>query len=136
MRSYLLQSQLMTASILIFEKRSRWRPSLQRELGALPISIRACGTFTELQTSLTECRAKHMQCLAIIDMSGALSNVLQFLERTQFSLPNVPSIVIGTTAHAVLEPTLRELGASAFHQLPLRRDRLAAECLRLLGISQ
>lgn len=124
----------MTATILVLEKRPRWRPGLQREFDSLPITVRACSNSQELQASVADCRTKRMRCLVLIDLSSAVSSTLQFLAKAQMTLPEVSTVLIGSNAHASLEPTLRELGASSFHQVPLRRDRLAAECLRLLKL--
>lgn len=122
------------SQILIFEKRARWRPSLQRELAETPIAIRAFGSLKELQAAAGECQTQRVRCVAVLDLNSALSSVLQFLAATQAQLPDFASVVIGSGAHAVLEPTLRELGATSFHQLPVRRDRLAIECRKLLRV--
>ena len=122
-------------TILVYEKKARWRPGLQREISPESVSIRACGSINELQTATLEALRREMPCLAVLDLGSNLSIALQFLNWTRESAAAVPVLLIGSTAHAVLEPTLRELGASSFHLLPVRRDLLANECLRLLQIA-
>ncbi len=124
------------STILVYEKKARWRPGLQREISPELVSIRACGSINDLRTATLEAQQREMPCLAILDLSSNLSTALQFLNWTHESTAVVPVILIGSPAHSVLEPTLRELGASAFHVSPVRRDLLAAECLRLLQLKQ
>lgn len=122
-------------AIIVFEKRARWRPELQRELLQYSIPIRVCGSLIELRRILEQDHSAQRRTLVVLDLASGLSAVLQFLAETQSIVQSISTIILGHTAHAVLEPTLRELGASAFHRLPVRGHQLAAECLSLLELN-
>ncbi len=124
---------MYNATIFVFEKKARWRPELQRRFEGRQVFVVAGGSVAALRESALQLRAEQRPAMAIFDLATSLTQVLQFLGQSPELGGCLPTVCIGNESHDLLEPTLRELGACAFHRLPLEGHRLAEECERLLS---
>lgn len=143
------------SAIIVLERRPQWRPELQREFqrgraARIPnqrlvgcdsmaaiqqqsVDVFGCDTLRDLLQFHSTCRAQVMPHVMVLDLRFGPSQVLQFLTQSQVGLSAGATVILGTVEHLILEPTLRELGASSFQVLPLPRERLGEVCRRLLA---
>jgi hypothetical protein len=108
--------------IAVLEKRPRWMPELQRQFLHDSVLLR---TFRSVE-DLIDFSSQTVPQLVVIDLDIGMSQFLRLLAHgSQYAKA---TIAIGNSKTDVLEPSLRELGISAYHRLPLSGQVLAQEC--------
>jgi len=118
------------ALIAVLEKRPRWAPELQRQLLDRAIPVRACRSIRDLAEHVRNCLREQGRAVAVLDFDFSPGEVLYLVCALRNA--GASSVVIGEPGCRALEPSLRELGVTAFHTLPLAGQRLAQECVKLL----
>ena len=112
--------------IAVLEKRPRWMPELQRQLLNDRIPLRAFRSAGDLNDFIAK---RTGSLIVVVDLEVAMPECLRLLSN---SIDRGPAIVvIGTSKCDVLEPSLRELGVTSYHRLPLDGRLLGAECRML-----
>ncbi len=124
----------MQGTIVVIEKRARWLPELQRQFtGCLErVVLGTPGADPRQLASESDIRAGKL--VVVFDLPMMNSTILQHLRTTRNR--SLATIAICPPEVAVFEPTLRELGLTSFHVLPLDGLTLADECRRLLRTSR
>lgn len=117
---------MLTPTILIFERRPRWVPELERQFFGQEVRIRGCATLQDLDTRLTF----NPRGLCILDFDAAPGECLQFLGRWMVRAPSPKIIVVATRAFRQLEWPVREMGVITFLEEPIPGDEMAAWCRR------
>lgn len=117
---------MLTPTILIFERRPRWVPELERQFFGLEVRIRGCATLQDLETRL----AFNPRGLCILEWDAAPVDCLQVLGRMVLRSPSPKIIVMAPRAYHELEWAIRELGVITFLEEPIPGDEMAAWCLR------
>ena len=115
----------MAPLVLVFEKRPRWAPELQRQFADEEVRIRACRSTADVDERLRESPGS----LVVLDLRAGSAACLQFLAAGSQKPVRPPMIVVGSLRTAELEWPMRELGATEFLPDP-PGDRLAAVCRR------
>jgi DNA-binding NtrC family response regulator len=113
------------ATIVVFEKRPRWAPELERQFLDQGVRVRACRMTADILPRLARSRS-----VAVLDLEAGAADCLQFLGRVVGRTPFVPAIVIGSARTAELEWPTRELGAVDFVFDSVSGEELAALCRR------
>jgi DNA-binding response OmpR family regulator len=110
--------------IAVLEKRPRWMPELQRQLLNDRIVLQAFRSVVDINDS-------YLGKIVVIDLEVGMQECLRLL-----STSNARTIIaIGTNKTDVLEPSLRELGVTTYHQQPIDARQLGAQCRAALEFS-
>ncbi|MCA9072825.1 MAG: hypothetical protein KDA84_28070 [Planctomycetaceae bacterium] len=116
----------MTPTILIFERRPRWVPELERQFLGQEFRIRGCATLQDLETRLTF----NPGGLCLVELDAAPGEGLLFLGRLMARARSPKIIVVATQTFHELEWVIRELGVITFLEEPIPGDDMAAWCRR------
>lgn len=118
---------MLRPEILIFEKKPRWTPELQRQFADEPVRVRLCPGIPALRQALQSAAGR---VLVVMDLESGPAECLQFLGRL---LParRWPVLVVASKRTADLEWAVRELGVVQFVPQPISGKRLATVCRRL-----
>jgi DNA-binding NtrC family response regulator len=127
-QSRAIENFMANATVLVFEKRPRWTPELQRQFAGHNVSVRNCHSLADVNARLQEAR----QPVAILDFDAAPADVLQFLGKQAGFGSAPPTIVLASAHWAELEWRIRELGAVDFIVGPLPGQHMADLCRRQL----
>ena len=119
--------------IIVLEKRPRWCPELQRQTQEDSIIVKACRDIPSLRELVAAVREGTQPCAAVIDPTGWPGDCLPLI--AWLSQQNVPTLVVGFEGMELLEPSIRELGATSVMLPPIAGHGIARECRRLLGVS-
>jgi DNA-binding NtrC family response regulator len=101
---------MAVSTVVVFEKRQRLTPELQRQCTGESVRIRVCCSLTEVRPILHD--APHS--ILVVDLEAALGKCLQFLGQMVSETPFVPVIAIGSHQTAEWEWAIRELGVVEF----------------------
>ena len=113
-------------NVIVVEPRPRWTPELRRQFAGQDVRVRQRVRIVDLkQASVSD-----GFCVLVLDFDAAPADCLRFLGREVCSPRRLATIVIGSTAAAPLEWTIRDLGALDFFAGPPRGDELARLCRR------
>lgn len=124
----------MSGTIIVVEKQARWFPEMLRQFAGCAERVVLDASASELRKLIADNKPQQSRLVAIFDLSTTVSPILQHLRNARD--PNLMTIAVAPPEVAVLEPTLRELGLTSFHVLPLDGLSLANECRRLLNIQR
>ena len=117
-----------TRSIVVFEKRPRWVPELRRQFADEAVRVVSCGTLASV---IESCRGRSSECVLILHGEVSPGEILRLLG--QIEADQVSGIIVlGDARMEVLEPSLRELGATSFHLEPVEPQRLMRELRQVL----
>ncbi len=98
-------------SIVVFEKRPRWEPELQRQFEGEPVHVRGSRSISDIASAT----APETAGIAVLDFASAPADCLQFLEsRIDQSSADRPVIVIGSRESLGMEWNIRDLGVLEF----------------------
>lgn len=117
---------MLTPTILIFERRPRWVPELERQFFGQDVRIRGCATLPDLETRLTF----NPRGLCLVELDADPAECLQHLGRLMLRAPSPKIIVTATRVFRGLEWAVRELGVITFLEEPIPGDEMAAWCRR------
>ena len=131
---------MSTFTVIVFEKRPRWAPELQRQFDDdEDVRVRACNSTADLERMQAETEDDRAGDwagepsgvrVAVLDFDAAPAECLQYLGRRIGRRLDCPSIVIGSPRTAALEWSVRELGAVEFVVDFISGERLASLCRR------
>jgi DNA-binding NtrC family response regulator len=117
---------MLTPTLLIFERRPRWVPELERQFLGQDVRVRGCRSLKDV---LEHCNAS-ANCVVILDLEAAPEEVLKTLARLMARSPSRTILIVASAAFRELEWPLRELGATAFLEEPIPGDEMAECCRR------
>lgn len=130
---------MSTFTVIVFEKRPRWAPELQRQFDDEDVRVRACNSTVDLERMQVgtddvyagaRAGAPSGVCVGVLDFDAAPAECLQYLGRRIGRRLDCPSIVIGSPRTVALEWSVRELGAVEFVVDAISGERLARLCRR------
>lgn len=117
---------MLTPTLLIFERRPRWVPELERQFLGQNVRVRGCRSVKDLWDRFTT----SSKCLLILDLDFDPEGCLITLARLMARSPSPTILVVASEMHRNLEWTIRELGATAFLEEPIPGDEMAERCRR------
>lgn len=117
---------MFTPTLLIFERRPRWVPELERQFFGQDVRVRGCSSLQNLQELLNQSAGG----VAILELDAAPAECLRTLARLMTRSPSPTILVVASSAYRELEWSVRELGATAFLEEPIAGDEMAAWCRR------
>lgn len=117
-------------TIVVLEPAPRWVPELQRQFVDESVTVRACRTAADFRERIALSQTG-TPFIAVIDLSAGLSTGLTLV--AWLATQNAAgTVAIGNRHATTLEPSLRELGATAVHAESVPGSRLAEECRRFV----
>jgi DNA-binding NtrC family response regulator len=117
---------MLTPTLLIFERRPRWVPELERQFLGQNVRVRGCRSVKDLWDRFHS----SPKCLVILDLDSDLEGCLNTLPQLIAHSPSPTILVTASENYRNLEWTVRELGATAILEEPLPGDHMAEWCLR------
>src|SRR5690606_21456136 len=96
--------------IVVFEKRPRWTPELQRRFLSEPVRVRGCHTAAEVPSLAT---VAEVACV-VLCLDDAEGECLQVLGRLAARRSQAPVVALGGDRTEGLEWPFRELGTTDF----------------------
>lgn len=117
-------------TIVVLEPAPRWVPELQRQFVDESVTVRACRSAADFRERITLSQTG-TPFIAIIDLGVGLSTGLTLVAWLD-TQDAAGTVAIGNDHAITLEPSLRELGATAVHAESLQGSRLAEECRRFV----
>jgi DNA-binding NtrC family response regulator len=111
---------------IVFEKRPRWAPELERQFLAEEVRVVACRAVKDVE----ERSAGVSRGVVLLDASVATPECLQYLRHAISDPQALPVIVVGNRQTAPLEWSFRELGAAAFFAKKIPGHEMASLCRR------
>jgi DNA-binding NtrC family response regulator len=117
---------MLTPTLLIFERRPRWVPELERQFFGQDVRVRGCRSLKDVLERL----ASPADCVVVLDLEAAPAECLQTLGRLMTRSPSPTILVLASEAYRELEWPIRELGATAFLEEPVPGDEMAEWCRR------
>ncbi|MGE3313470.1 MAG: hypothetical protein AB7O26_00050 [Planctomycetaceae bacterium] len=113
-------------TVVVFERRPRWFPEMQRQFVGEETRIRWCTELRDVERHL----AADGSFVVVLDFDECPGECLQLLGRSVGASQSVPFVCIGSQQTAELEWIVRELGGLAFFPDHVTGDRIAALCRR------
>ncbi|MEX2288327.1 MAG: hypothetical protein WD648_14625 [Planctomycetaceae bacterium] len=114
------------STIIVFERRPRYTPELQRQFWGQQVSVRACRSIADIK----QLRDSAPGAVLLLDLEAAPAEILQFLGG-DVGRANAATVIVAASRHtAPLEWRVRELGAAEFLIEPVSGERLANLCRR------
>jgi DNA-binding NtrC family response regulator len=117
---------MFTPTLLIFERKPRWVPELERQFLGEDVRVRGCSSLSSLQDRLGELTS----CVVILELAAAPAECLQALGRLMARSPFPTILVTASPAYRELEWAIREQGTVAFWEEPIPGDEMAKWCRR------
>jgi hypothetical protein len=111
--------------VVVFEKRPRWAPELEREFADEEVRVVACRSIDDV----AERSAGVERGAIVLDLAAEAAGCLRFLVR-HHNDPRLPVFVAGSDQSAEWEWPVRELGAAVFFSGRLRAFEMAGLCRR------
>ena len=111
---------------IVFEKRPRWAPELERQFLGEEARVVACRAVKDVE----ERSAGVAQGVVVLDASVATADCLQYLRHALSDPQALPVIIVGNRQTESMEWTFRELGAAAFFTKRIPGHEMAALCRR------
>jgi DNA-binding response OmpR family regulator len=119
-------AEMLTPTVLVFERRPRWVPELQRQFLGQDVRVRGCSSLKDVEQLL----AQSPGSLAILELDAEPAPCLMALARLMARSPSPTILVVASPAYRELEWRVRELGAAAFLVEPVPGDEMAESCRR------
>jgi DNA-binding response OmpR family regulator len=117
---------MLTPTLLVFERRPRWVPELERQFQGQDVRVRGCRSVKDV----LDRHAASPQGLVILDLEADVEGCLVGLSRLMVRSPSPTILVVASASSRDLEWTVRELGATAFLEEPIPGDDMAEWCRR------
>jgi len=115
-------------SLIVFERRPRWLPELQRQFLQSSINVKGCASVRGLWEAVRDDGS-----LIVLVLDGAQADGLAWLVELADRHKPPKIIVIGTKQTNDLEWPVRESGVTAFLPDDISGGELAVLCRRLLA---
>jgi hypothetical protein len=117
------------ATVVVFEKRPRWTPELQRQFAGKNVGVRTCHAIADVEVAPRESQ----RAAVILDLEAAPADVLRYLGNRSGRGFSPPAIVVATARWSELEWRVRELGAIEFLFGTVTGVEMAELCRRQWG---
>jgi DNA-binding response OmpR family regulator len=114
------------ATAVVFEKRPRWGPELQRQFGNEGVRVVECRSLADVDERSTNVR----RGVILLDLAFKTVECLKFLGRRLNEGSALPVFAVGSTRLAGLEWSVRDLGATAFFAKTIPGHQMADLCRR------
>lgn len=111
---------------IVFEKRPRWVPELQRQFLNEDVKVVACRSIADVEDR----SAGVSTGLILLDLAAEVADCVQYLARHAADPNRLPVVVVGSSDEAPLEWAIRELGAAAFFARRIPGHEMADLCRR------
>ena len=121
---------MLTPTLLIFERRPRWVPELERQFLGQDVRVRGCRSVKDVLKHCTPLA----NCVVILDLAAQPEDCLKTLERLMARSPSPTILVVASAMDRELEWPVRELGATAFLEEPIPGDEMAEWCRRQFSV--
>jgi DNA-binding NtrC family response regulator len=121
-----------TPAVIVFEKRPRWGPELQRQFVTEDVRVIACRSVRDVE----ERAASAANGAVLLDASPAPADCLQFLKRGLLDPHALPVIIVASKGLAEREWLFRELGAIAFFSRTIAGHEMASLCRKQWAVSK
>ncbi len=118
--------RMLTPTLLVFERRPRWVPELQRQFLGQEVRVRGCRSLKDVEELL----ADSPRSAAILELDADPGPALRTLARLMARSPSPTILVVASPEYRELEWSVRELGAVAFLVEPIPGDEMAEYCRR------
>lgn len=114
------------ATAVVFEKRPRWGPELQRQFADQNVRVVECRSLADV----AERTADIHRGVVLLDLAFKTAECLKFLGRRLNDGAALPVFVVGSNRLAGLEWSVRDLGAAAFFVHTIPGHQMAELCRR------
>jgi DNA-binding response OmpR family regulator len=111
---------------VVFEKRPRWGPELQRQFENEGVRVIECRSLADVAERTTGVR----HGVVLLDLAFKTAECLRFLGRRLNDGTALPVFVVGSNRLAGLEWSVRDLGATAFFAHTIPGHQMADLCRR------
>lgn len=111
---------------VVYEKRPRWAPELERQFEEESVHVVECRSLADVIERSCGVR----RGVILLDLSFKTADCLKFLGRRLNDGAELPVFVIGSPRQAALEWSVRDLGATAFFPKAIPGHQLAELCRR------
>src|SRR4051794_34618858 len=98
------------STIIVFERKPRYTPELQRQFWGGRVGVRACSSIADVG----RLRESNPGAVLLLELEAAPAEILQFLGGNVGRAADGPVFVVGSARMAALEWRVRELGAAEF----------------------
>ncbi len=115
-----------TAIAIVFEKRPRWGPELERQFESEDVRVVECRSLSDV----AERSAGVARGVIVLDFAAAAAECLRFLGRWLGDGATLPVFIVGSNRTAALEWPVRDLGATAFFRKTIPGHEMADLCRR------
>lgn len=122
---------MVAAEVVVLEKNARWSPELHRQFQCENVVVRACRDIATFRKRVFAAQNSQKNCIAVLNPEGWPGEclpVISWLRSLQLRV-----IVVGNSEIELLEPSLRELGTTAFLLPPVSGHEIHKACRRLLS---
>jgi hypothetical protein len=117
------------ATAVVFEKRPRWGPELERQFGHEGIRVVECRSLADVAERSTGIE----RGVVLLELAFKTAECLRFLGRRLNDGAALPVFVVGSSQLAGLEWSVRDLGATAFFAKSIPGHQMADLCRRQFG---
>jgi len=114
------------STVVVFEKRPRWTPELQRQFLGQEVHVRMCRSLADIEQILDVIPSS----VVIVELDAAEDRLLPFLARLLGRVPSVVVIAVVSPRLANLEWLVREFGVIACINNSTTGGELAKLCNR------
>jgi DNA-binding response OmpR family regulator len=121
-----LPSEASPATAVVFEKRPRWGPELERQFESENVRVVECRSLADVVERSNPVK----RGVILLDLGFKTVDCLRFLGRHLNDGAALPVFVIGSTRLAALEWSVRDLGAAAFFAKTIPGHEMAELCRR------
>jgi hypothetical protein len=124
---------------IVFEKKPRWTPELQRQFADDEIRVRACTAVSDIDALLAQTNeaieqqagvSQRGQAVLVLDFANSPRDSLQYLGRHLGRGLQCAVVLVASKRTAALEWPARELGALQFVTETISGEMLAQLCRR------
>lgn len=122
---------VLAAEVVVLEKNARWSPELHRQFQLDNVIVRACRDIATFRERVSTAQNSRKSCVAVLNPQGWPGEclpVISWLRNRQLRV-----VVVGNPEIELLEPSLRELGTTAFLVPPVAGHEIHEACRRLLS---
>jgi len=123
---------VVPAEVIVLEKHTRWAPELSRQLqkdGLITRASQDAAGFRKLIVAATAARKDYITVLDPVGWPGECLPLIAWLRDRE-----VRVVIVGTAEIELLEPSLRELGATTVLLPPIAGKEIGNTCRRLLEL--
>lgn len=121
---------MIVAEVVVLEKQARWAPELSRQFQNNSTAVRACRNIASLRERIDAAWGSARKCIAVLDLTGWPGECLPVI--SWLDSLKIHVVAVGYEGIELLEPSLRELGATTLLLPPVAGHEIGDACRRLL----